>query len=166
MDDVMYELKIYIENTDLRMTYLDHILQHNNTMLVDKYPNSGFDLYTPETIHAEPGKVCTLDTGVSCAMYMYNAPCGFLMYPRSSICKTPLRLANSVGVIDSGYRGHLMGKFDLLNHHTNQYVVEKDTRLLQICTPTLQPFSVMLVDTKEELGTTSRGDGGFGSTGK
>ena len=43
MDDVMYELKIYIENTDLRMKYLDHILQHNNTMLVDKYPNSGFD---------------------------------------------------------------------------------------------------------------------------
>ena len=34
------------------------------------------------------------------------------MYPRSSIYKTPLRLANNTGIIDSGYRGNLMGAFD------------------------------------------------------
>ena len=83
------------------------------------------------------------------------------MYPRSSISKTPLRLANSTGIIDAGYRGHLMGMFDVI--YVNETNINKYDRHLQICAPGLIPI---VVDIVEDLGEeTARGDGGFGSTG-
>jgi dUTP pyrophosphatase len=90
------------------------------------------------------------------------------MHPRSSVSKTKLRLANATGIIDSGYRGHLMGMFDLINLFGNEeYAVEKYDRLLQICAPGLVPIVVEIVNTFEELGSqTERGSGGFGSTGR
>jgi dUTP pyrophosphatase len=110
------------------------------------------------------------------------------MYPRSSVSKTPLRLANSTGIIDSGYRGHLMGMFDVLNTQTqtktqtkrqinnNQdtdpdpdpdFVGQQFDRFLQICAPGLVPILVEVVDDIDELGEeTERGAGGFGSTGR
>ena len=79
---------------------------------------------------------------------------------------THLRLANNVGIIDAGYRGHLMGMFDVLYHDHDLLTVNKFDRLLQICGPELVPIYVELVESKEELGVkTIRGDGGFGSTG-
>ena len=87
------------------------------------------------------------------------------MYPRSSLSKTQLRLANSVGIIDSGYRGNLIGAFDCLSKK-GEYKVLKDDRLVQICSPDLAPIMVEIVDTEEKLGKkTTRGQGGFGSTG-
>ena len=105
---------------------------------------------------------------VKCALlhHTYNAvqPCAFYLYPRSSTgSKTPLRLANSVGIIDSGYRGDIMAVFD--NISPQPFHVESNTRLVQICVPTLEPIIVTVVDTLEELGKTQRGSGGFGSTG-
>ena len=94
---------------------------------------------------------------------------GYYMYPRSSISKTPLRLANSVGIIDSGYRGHLMGMFDCLPlaQAGESYTIQPFDRLLQICSPDLGPIYVLLVDFENELGgNTERGIGGFGSTGR
>ena len=90
------------------------------------------------------------------------------MHPRSSISKSKLRLANATGIIDSGYRGHLIGMFDLVNLSDNEeYVVEKLDRLLQICAPGLVPIVVEIVNTFEELGgETERGSGGFGSSGR
>ena len=94
------------------------------------------------------------------------------MYPRSSLSKTQLRLANSVGIIDAGYRGHLMGMFDVVNIDPDDdkdadYFGKKFDRYLQICAPGLVPIVVEIVNTKEELGEeTERGDGGFGSTGR
>ena len=88
------------------------------------------------------------------------------MYPRSSLSKRKLRLANSVGIIDSGYRGNLMGMFDIVNSKEDFEVVNKFERLVQICSPNLQPIIVEIVDDIKELGETTRGEGGFGSTGK
>ncbi len=86
------------------------------------------------------------------------------MHPRSSISKTPLRLANSTGIVDSGYRGPLIGMFDCLRP---QYVVERFDRLIQVCAPGLMPIYVELVDRVEDLGEdTVRGEGGIGSTGR
>jgi len=88
------------------------------------------------------------------------------MYPRSSLSKTPLRLANSVGIIDAGYRNNLIGAFDLIKNHVETYFVEKHSRLLQICSPILCPIYVELVTTQADLSTlTERNEGGFGSTG-
>lgn len=99
-----------------------------------------------------------------------NHKTGYYMYPRSSLSKTNLRLANNTGIIDSGYRGNLIGMFDIVNvkNHDNlyDYLVEPYTRLLQICAPSLVPIYVELVDDENQLGArTQRGDGGFGSTG-
>lgn len=98
---------------------------------------------------------------------------GYFLYPRSSISKTPLRLANSLGIIDSGYRGNLMGMFDVVNidkdekreYNDADYYIKKYDKLVQICAPNLCPIFVEIVDTLEQLGEeTERGEGGFGST--
>ena len=91
----------------------------------------------------------------------------YYLYPRSSMAKTRLRLANSVGIIDAGYRGEIIAALDTIHDREHDsFRVEKNQRLLQICSPTLEPIEVVLVDTLEELGITDRGAGGFGSTGK
>ena len=86
-------------------------------------------------------------------------PCAYTLNVRSSIYKTKFRLANNVGIIDSGYRGNLMAAVDCWD--TTQ-TMEKHNRYFQICMPTLEPFKIELVDS---LDTTKRGEGGHGSTG-
>ena len=81
--------------------------------------------------------------------------------PRSSIPKTPLRLSNSIGLIDAGYRGELQAPLD--NISDENYLVKAGTRLFQIVNPDLSTFSsINIVD---KLSETDRGEGGFGSTG-
>ena len=92
-----------------------------------------------------------------------DKPMGYYLYPRSSISKTAFRMSNSVGIIDSGYRGNLCAYFDVnTNTSTSMYTVESMQRLVQICSPTLEPFYVFLVD---HLDSTERGGNGFGSSG-
>ena len=112
------------------------------------------------------GIMCSAQMITDTVNKVYNT--GYYMYPRSSLSKTKLRLANSTGIIDSGYRGELIGMFDLINLSSNEvYVIYKYDRLLQICAPGLVPIVVEVVNTFEELGRqTERGTGGFGSTGR
>jgi dUTP pyrophosphatase len=82
------------------------------------------------------------------------------MYSRSSISKTPLRLANGVGLCDAGYLGPL--KAALHNTGTSDYTVKKGERYVQLARPDLGEVSFELV---EDFGRiTSRNQGGFGST--
>jgi dUTP pyrophosphatase len=85
----------------------------------------------------------------------------YYLYPRSSISKTPLMLANHVGVVDSGYRGKIMAA---LRHVTGNipYDIKRGDRLIQICSRDLSPFDFRL---STELSSSDRGEGGFGSTG-
>ena len=81
-----------------------------------------------------------------------------LLFPRSSISKTNLRLCNSVGVIDSGYRGEIMLKFDKTGD--NDYRVgDRVGQLMIIPIPSIQFVQVT------NLPESDRGSGGFGSTG-
>ena len=90
-----------------------------------------------------------------------RSPTGFYLYPRSSTgSKTPIRLSNSVGVIDSSYRGELMAIVD--NVSEDPFTLKKGERYFQVCAPDLGPISFKLVDS---LSKTSRGTGGLGSTG-
>ena len=91
-----------------------------------------------------------------------SRPTGYYLYARSSISKTPLRLANNQGIIDAGYRGPIIGAFDVINYEKN-YNCNKGERLLQICGPNLLPIYVEVVESLGE--NTIRGEGGFGSTG-
>lgn len=127
-----------------------------------KHADSGVDIFTPEKIVCKAGETTTIRLGISAAVYGPNEfPLPYYVFPRSSISKTPLRLANSVGIIDSGYRGELMAKVD--NISKEDYVVEQYQRLFQMCNGNLLPFSSMKL--VKELDDTERGSGGFGSTG-
>ena len=121
--------------------------------------DSGYDLYCPETIEVKPHSVGTLDFKIRCSPN-FKKVSGYYLYPRSSISKTPLMMANSVGIIDYGYRGNIMAK--VYNTSDQTYVVKEGERLFQLCMPSLEPFNVEFVT---ELDSTERGTGGFGSTG-
>lgn len=87
----------------------------------------------------------------------------YYLAPRSSICKTPLQMANSMGIIDRSYRGPIMAPVRNVNL-TSDYDIDEGTRLFQILAPDLGWIKeVRLVDSLPE---TLRGEGGFGSTGK
>jgi dUTP pyrophosphatase len=117
----------------------------------------------------------------------------YYMYPRSSFSKYPFILGNHTGIIDAGYRGNLIAAIKYLPHigeinalieisflaglknkinvtdsihemndNLPCYTIPAGTRLLQICSRHLDPFKFKLVDSLSE---TSRGSGGFGSTG-
>ena len=89
-------------------------------------------------------------------------PTGFYLYPRSSTgSKTPIRLSNSVGIIDAGYRGPLTAILD--NVSDEPFVMRKGERYFQVCAPDLSPIMFKLVD---QLSDSTRGTGGFGSTGQ
>lgn len=91
-------------------------------------------------------------------------PNGFvgLVFPRSSIRKYELVLSNSVGVIDSGYRGELQATFKKENG-LDSLAYKVGDRIAQIM---IIPYPPIEFDEVAELSDTERGDGGFGSTGK
>ena len=97
----------------------------------------------------------------------YNCYSGYYLYPRSSTgLKTPLRMANSVGIIDSGYRGNIKACLTNTSIVNNFEIVNKE-RYVQICPPNISyPMYITEVDDISKLGITERLDGGFGSTGK
>jgi dUTP pyrophosphatase len=168
-------LRLYADGSELYTKYYEAIYNHN--LKLNNNPNhidAGFDLFSPY-----PEFVCIsenvnkLDLKVKCSAQIverdangqirsYNT--GYYMHPRSSISKTPLRLANSTGIVDSGYRGNLIGMMDCIRPH---YTVERFDRLIQICAPGLIPIFVELVDKVEDLGAeTIRGERGIGSSGR
>ena len=91
-----------------------------------------------------------------------NNSCPFYLYMRSSLSKTKIRLANSVGIIDRGYRGDICAYFDVLGSD----ILEIYQRPIQLCANDLEYFNVILVDNFDEFKNTTRGENGFGSTGQ
>ena len=121
--------------------------------------DAGFDLKARKYTSVFPQATQFVPTGVC-----VEIPVGFvgLLFPRSSISKTPLRMANSVGVIDSGFTGEI--QVPLYNTSEVEIVdVDKYERIAQLVIVPLADVSIEIV---EELEETDRGDGGFGSTGK
>ena len=133
--------------------------------------DAGMDLIATSIISDTPTQI-TYGLGVA-----LEIPKGFvgLVFPRSSIRKTGLQLSNSVGVIDSGYRGELQATFNKLFGGEAMYDEMKvkeiqpndfykiGDRVAQIMIIPHPPIEFEEVD---ELSDTERGDGGFGSTGK
>tara|TARA_B100000287_G_C20527102_1_gene739304 strand:- start:547 stop:996 length:450 start_codon:yes stop_codon:yes gene_type:complete len=89
-------------------------------------------------------------------------PPGFvgLLFPRSSVSKTSMALANSVGVVDSGYRGEIMLKYRQIGGPNPTYI--NGTKVGQLM---IVPYPIVELIETSELSTTDRGHGGFGSTG-
>jgi dUTP pyrophosphatase len=166
------KLFLCISNDDLILhdKYTEQIQNHNESILNSQYPNSGFDVYFPQEVTIDSYKSQFVKMNIICEMHIFDEkkeiwfPVSYYSYPRSSISKTPLMLANSAGIIDSGYRGQLIGAFRNIAS-SQPYTIEKYSRLLQICAPDLRPIYVELV-TENFFEQTERGSGGFGSTGK
>ena len=182
-------LSIYLDSSDtiLKNKYIAAAEKHNKQIIDDPhFYDAGFDLFLPKnesnddiddlgtnfygTGWTDVKPTTAINFQVKCCAKLYNLVdeefryTPFYTYARSSISKTPLRLANNQGIIDAGYRGSLIGMFDCIE---TKYYMESYTRLLQICAPGLIPIFVHIVESVEELGpNTLRGEGGLGSTGK
>lgn len=164
-------LYIATENEVLREKYIQSSILHNRKLVQDSYPDSGFDLYVPDDVTFDTHfETKFIDMQIKTKMIYYMGTVfpaitsGFCMHPRSSMSNTELMLANHTGIIDSGYRGNLLGAFRWLPVGTNtSYTVFKDTRLVQVCHPSLCPvFGLVVPDISVD---TLRGENGFGSTG-
>ena len=169
MSNHSYIVKLKVEgDNSLVSAYREHIAFKNWTEKNKRCKDSGFDLYLPEAVSIEASQTKLVDLKVKCAVYKVfkNSsvvePSAYYLYPRSSISKAKFRLANSVGIIDSGYRGNLKIALDCWG--TSSGSCKAFHKLVQICMPDLSyDFEVEIVD---DLDETERGEGGFGSTGK
>ena len=190
VDDDFYKLFIYVHDflgmETIKQQYQENALKHN--AVVEKYLqcfngdsngdsnddcvtcyDSGFDLLCPETIiWTEDLPIYMLDYKISCAMTFNNKPVGYYLYMRSSTpIKTPLRMANNVGIIDSGYRGTIKAVFDILYSVIDSFEFVKSNRYTQLTPPDIgRPMKVFIVDELSMLGKkNNRNENGFGSTG-
>jgi dUTP pyrophosphatase len=157
----LLNLQIKVVN-DMDNIHRDRYINHTHYHVGD----SGIDLFCPDRIIVEAGETKFIDLKIQCQMLKYihphdnnGMPVSYYLYMRSSATRTPLRLANSVGIIDSGYRGNIIACVD--NIKDIDYTIEAGTRLFQICSGDLSPMTMEVVNSLPE---TSRGTGGFGST--
>ncbi len=123
--------------------------------------SAGLDLCacidSPVVIEAE--SIAVIPTGL--AAEPDRTDIALLIYPRSGLSsKYGISLANCVGVVDSDYRGEIC--IPLINHSKSSFTVEKGMRIAQLVAA---PVIIPEIETADELSDTSRGEGGFGSTG-
>ena len=123
-----------------------------------KEGDAGMDLVATKIIS---NTTVDVTYGTDLAMEIPNGFVG-LVFPRSSIRKYELILSNSVGVIDSGYRGELQATFKKENG-LDSLAYKVGDKIAQIM---IIPYPPIEFDVVDELSDTERGDGGFGSTGK
>jgi dUTP pyrophosphatase len=163
-----YQLHIYCDDNNLFEIYKIRAIKHNNSTMRD----SGFDLIVTERIPIFPySNGAKIDHDIQCIMKLVDNNdtivkdhCGFYLYPRSSTgTKTPLRLSNSVGIIDPGYRGNIISAFD--NVGMSVYTVEAGDRVVQICPPNITYDMDVVLHNNRIDNDTERGEGGFGSSG-
>lgn len=123
--------------------------------------SAGYDLYAciENEVGIKPSEIVKIPTGISIGLQDKNLVA--LIYARSGLAiKSGINLPNSVGVIDSDYRGELI--VGLMNNTDKTYIIKPFDRIAQmLISPVVLP-ELVLVD---ELDETTRADGGFGSTG-
>ena len=147
-----------LPSKDAHDMYCERVRVHNETCS----ENSGFDLIIPKDITIQPGALPVLvNSGIRAKMVDDDSTLsGYLLVPRSSICKQPFRQHNGVGIIDLGYRGPI--KIPITSTISLPVQISKGARYFQLTHPSLKPFKVEIVS---ELSSSARGAGGFGSTG-
>lgn len=119
---------------------------------------AGLDLYCPFHIKVPADSQKKIPLGIA-----VEIPQGYmgLLVTRSSMSKTPLRCANSVGIIDADYRGELSIVYE--NISCSDYTMFRGDRIAQLI---IVPIAIVDVEEAQTLSETERGDGGYGSTGK
>lgn len=122
-----------------------------------KEGDAGLDLTATSKCFDADGNIC-YGTGLA-----FEIPAGYvgLVFPRSSISRYELLLTNSVGVIDSGYRGEVSAKFISIEDGINK-TYDVGDRIAQLI---ILPYPRIELTEVSELSQTDRGTGGYGSTG-
>ena len=137
------------------------IIRLNDSAIIPSYAykgDAGADLHSCESVIIEPGNWRLVSTGISIAM-----PVGWvgLVHPRSGLAyKQGVTVLNAPGTIDSGYRGEI--KVNLINHGSIPFHISPGNRIAQIV---FQRFEQADFFEVTDLDTTTRGEGGHGSTG-
>jgi dUTP pyrophosphatase len=172
-------LFIYTEEPELKKLYENGRKNYSD--------DSGVDLFCPKEIKVYKNSKEIIDFNIKCEMIEYDEnqytvdevcmltnfdnrfkTVAYMLFPRSSISKTPLMQANSIGLIDKNYRGCPKSYV----RHSEPWVedefyqIDKHQRLFQFVAFDGEPFTYSLVKSFEELSKTARGQGGFGSTNK
>lgn len=188
----MITLKIKTDNEELKKLYSNHGYFHAGDVGIDLFCSEELETYdvanttTASNLmsHNSPPRfrkreAFIIDFNIACevveqqiyydnkiggkqtGMLIRNLP--YMLVPRSSIVKTPLIMANGIGIIDSSYRGKLKAAVYNMAIEEKSFIVQKHSRLFQIVLFSGQTIDrIEVVDTLSE---TVRGDNGFGSTG-
>ena len=129
-----------------------------------KYGDAGMDCYA-----VDDGKITDMYISFNLG-FSVEIPYGYvgLLFPRSSVSKKDLILANSVGVIDSGYRGEVQARFKQTVPKLNRdrYDIQGYKKGDAVCQLMILPYPKIHPVWADELSETDRGDGGFGHTDK
>ena len=150
----------YILKIKINENASQSVKDHYSNFISHHVGDSGIDLIVPQDLEVDSFQVGSIDHLIQCEMKnSLNQSVSYYLYPRSSISKTPFTMANSVGIIDVGYRGNIMSKVRNMSHQNSK--ISTNDKMFQICAPNLEPIKIEIVS---ELSETSRGDGGFGST--
>lgn len=120
--------------------------------------DAGLDLYSTVDAVVEAGGWQAIDTGIAVAIPLGHAG---LVVPRSGLSLTKgVSLVNSPGVIDAGYRGEV--RVIIINHGTEPLKILRGDRIAQLV---ITPIADVTITEVSSLPTSSRGEGGFGSSG-
>ena len=106
---------------DARILYQDHIKAHKS--------DSGLDLLCVADCNVPPGEAVRIGLGIKATVQEDGESVGWLVVPRSSLAKTPLRISSSVGVIDASYRGEVFAVFDHIGKEP--FKIKNGDRLVQ-----------------------------------
>jgi dUTPase len=162
-------LRLFIEPLNQEFFQLYHRAADAWNQTPPDQRNSGFDLHCDAgyiEYHNAGGSVLV---GMGCralAVDTAGRPRAFWLAPRSSICKTKWRLANSMGLIDATYRGVIRGAFSSIDASDRQFGPDNhQNRYVQLAAADLMPWSEVIVVDQLPGHETIRGLGGFGSTG-
>lgn len=158
-----YKVELQVLCEEYVKEYKSKIEQRSETLRM--HPDSGFDLFVTEDVVIPAGEIKMINMQVKCAVYGRRngtiIPLPYYLCPRSSVIKRGIILANSVGIIDCGYRGPLMAGF--YNTRKEEVKIKAGERVVQICMSDLCPYyNVTLTD---EIERTDRNESGIGSTG-
>ena len=174
----MHLLKVKIlDDCPNRETVLAYYSELINKTSYEK--DCGVDIIFPEPIRLEVHRVTMCNMGIACEFIPDGSPNGdsgaFDLVGRSSISKTPLSLANAIGIFDPTYRGPVIAALRCHPDRAHPTTIDGDekgiyyeagtnkdnTRLVQIVAPDRKPIKVIVVD---DITKTERGVRGFGST--
>lgn len=179
----MKEGKSDSRQTRMGKTFLIEPVSDNDAELyqsvaVQHQGDAGLDLYVSRDIVIPAHQTVLVDMGIRVQCRSFDWCCwhwlrgkiykyhSYMLFPRSSIYKTPLVMHNSIGLIDSAYLGNI--KAPLHNTSSKPVALQRGERYVQLVNSDLAPIDVkVLPSTHSQLldRATSRGQGGFGSTG-